>query len=119
MPELVHEDQDARASAALGRRGDRHRRLDTGQKPHVLPGLTIDQAAATRSTLLAVVIAVVCGAIMLVPAPALLFGLVLRGRCDPTPTVDATVLTPPQLPRSGQTHLLPAVAAPPSASVPA
>ena len=53
-----------------------------GQAPRFLPGLTVVQAAASRSTLVALVIAVVCGAVVLVPSLALLFTLYLRGRLD-------------------------------------
>jgi cytochrome d ubiquinol oxidase subunit II len=72
----------ARASAALAVAA-----IVTGwalaRKPRFLPGLTIDQAAAGRSTLLAVIIAVAGGALVLVPSLVLLFRLVLRGRLDP------------------------------------
>jgi cytochrome d ubiquinol oxidase subunit II len=40
------------------------------------------QAAASRSTLVALIIAVVCGAVVLVPSLGLLFTLYLRGRLD-------------------------------------
>ena len=50
------------------------------QAPRLLPGLTVTQAAAGRSTLVALVIAVCCGAVVLVPSLALLFTLYLRGR---------------------------------------
>jgi len=53
------------------------------QRPTFLPGLTIGQAAAGHSTLIAVVVAVAIGAVVLLPSLALLFGLVLRGRFDP------------------------------------
>ena len=52
------------------------------QTPRFLPGLTVTQAAAGRSTLIAVIIAVCCGSVALVPSLALLFGLFLRGRLD-------------------------------------
>ncbi|MGD0702400.1 MAG: cytochrome d ubiquinol oxidase subunit II [Trebonia sp.] len=51
-----------------------------GQAPRFLPGLTVVQAAAGRSTLVALVIAVGCGAVVLIPSLALLFTLYLRGR---------------------------------------
>ena len=51
-----------------------------GQAPRFLPGLTVVQAAASRSTLVALVIAVACGAVVLIPSLALLFTLYLRGR---------------------------------------
>jgi cytochrome bd ubiquinol oxidase subunit II len=53
------------------------------QAPTVLPGLTIDQAAAPHDTLVVVVAAVLIGAVILFPSLALLFDLVLRGRFDP------------------------------------
>jgi cytochrome d ubiquinol oxidase subunit II len=52
------------------------------QRPDVLPGLTVAEAAAPTSTLVAVVVAVVAGGILVFPALGLLFGLVLRGRLD-------------------------------------
>ncbi len=80
------------------------------QKPRFLPGLTIDQAAAGRSTLLAIIIAVAGGAIVLVPSLILLFRLFLRGRLDPAVTPDATVLNPPPIPQKVKTRLLSALA---------
>ena len=53
-----------------------------GQAPRLLPGLTVVQAAAGRSTLVALIIVVGCGAVVLVPSLALLFTLYLRGRLD-------------------------------------
>jgi cytochrome d ubiquinol oxidase subunit II len=52
------------------------------QAPRFLPGMTVAQAAAGRSTLVALVIAVACGSAILVPALVLLFSLFLRGRLD-------------------------------------
>ena len=52
------------------------------QHPRFLPGLTIEEAAAGRSTLIALIVAVAIGAIVLVPSLALLFGLFLHGRLD-------------------------------------
>jgi cytochrome d ubiquinol oxidase subunit II len=49
------------------------------QQPMLLPGLTIDQAAAPHDTLVAVVVAVLGGAVILFPSLALLFRLVLGG----------------------------------------
>jgi cytochrome bd ubiquinol oxidase subunit II len=60
-----------------------------GQAPRLLPGLTVVQAAAGRSTLVALIVAVVCGAVVLVPSLGLLFTLYLRGRLD-TPEQHAT-----------------------------
>lgn len=48
-------------------------------------GLTIDQAAAGRATLLALIVSLAIGAVILVPSLALLFSLVLRGRFDEAP----------------------------------
>jgi cytochrome d ubiquinol oxidase subunit II len=52
------------------------------QRPRLLPGLTVVEAAAGRSTLIALLITVAVGAIVLVPSLVLLFGLLLRGRLD-------------------------------------
>ncbi|MDX6687975.1 MAG: cytochrome bd ubiquinol oxidase subunit [Baekduia sp.] len=49
------------------------------QQPQFLPGLTIDQAAAPHDTLVAVIVAVVGGAIILFPSLALLLRLTLGG----------------------------------------
>jgi cytochrome d ubiquinol oxidase subunit II len=81
------------------------------QRPRFLPGLTIDQAAASRSTLLALIIAVACGGVVLIPSLLLLFRLFLRGRFDPATTPEPTVFTPPHTAPRGKTHLLPAFAA--------
>jgi len=55
------------------------------QQPLFLPGLTVSQAAAGRSTLVAVVVTVAIGAVVLVPSLILLFGLFLHGRLDAAP----------------------------------
>jgi cytochrome bd ubiquinol oxidase subunit II len=52
------------------------------QRPELLPGLGVEEAAAGRPTLLATVVGVALGAVILVPSLAMLFGLVLRGRFD-------------------------------------
>jgi cytochrome bd ubiquinol oxidase subunit II len=54
------------------------------QRPAVLPGLTLHEAAAPRSTLIAVVVAVLVGGIILAPSLALLFRLMLAGGFDRT-----------------------------------
>src|SRR3954470_10763510 len=59
------------------------------QKPTILPGLTVEQAAAPRETLIAVIIAVIAGAVILFPSLGLLFSLVLRGRFDSERPVEA------------------------------
>jgi cytochrome bd ubiquinol oxidase subunit II len=58
-----------------------------GQAPRFLPGLTVVQAAASRSTLVALIIAVICGSVILVPSLGLLYTLYLRGRLE-TPEAD-------------------------------
>jgi cytochrome bd ubiquinol oxidase subunit II len=63
------------------------------QAPRFLPGMTVVQAAAGRATLVALVIAVACGSIVLVPSLALLFTLFLRGRLD-TPQQHAPAEAP-------------------------
>jgi cytochrome d ubiquinol oxidase subunit II len=53
------------------------------QKPIILPGLTIRQAAAPHDTLVLVTVAVLAGGAILFPSLALLFRLLLRGQFDP------------------------------------
>jgi cytochrome d ubiquinol oxidase subunit II len=50
------------------------------QSPVMLQGLTIEAAAAPRSTLIAVIVSVFAGGVILFPSLALLFKLVLSGR---------------------------------------
>jgi cytochrome d ubiquinol oxidase subunit II len=52
------------------------------QEPQVLPGLTVQAAAAGRATLIATIVGVAAGAVILVPSLAVLYSLVLRGRLD-------------------------------------
>jgi cytochrome d ubiquinol oxidase subunit II len=52
------------------------------QSPDLLPGLTVQQAAAGHATMVAVLIAVAGGAIILAPSLGLLFRLTLAGRFD-------------------------------------
>jgi cytochrome bd ubiquinol oxidase subunit II len=52
------------------------------QRPDLLPGLTVEQAAAPRAVLWALVVAAALGAIILVPSLGYLYSLVLRGRFD-------------------------------------
>jgi cytochrome bd ubiquinol oxidase subunit II len=54
------------------------------QRPLLLSGLSIEQAAAPHNTLVAVLIAVIAGAAILFPSLALLFRLVLHGALDHT-----------------------------------
>ena len=52
------------------------------QRPELLPGLTVDEAAAGHDTLVALLISIAAGLVILVPSLLLLYGLVLRGRFD-------------------------------------
>jgi cytochrome bd ubiquinol oxidase subunit II len=64
------------------------------QAPELLPGLTVQAAAAGRATLIATITGVAVGAAVLVPSLALLYTLVLRGRLDATaPPVQAEPVT--------------------------
>jgi cytochrome d ubiquinol oxidase subunit II len=58
------------------------------QSPYVLPGLTVRQAAAGRSTLIATIVAVAAGAAVLVPSLGVLYSLVLRGGLDTAVAAD-------------------------------
>jgi cytochrome bd ubiquinol oxidase subunit II len=53
------------------------------QRPYVLPGLTLSRAAASNSTMIAIIIAIAIGAVILFPSLGLLFRLSLAGRFDP------------------------------------
>jgi cytochrome bd ubiquinol oxidase subunit II len=55
------------------------------QQPLLLPGLTVEQAAAGDATIVALLVSIAVGAVILVPSLALLFGLVLGGRFDERP----------------------------------
>jgi cytochrome d ubiquinol oxidase subunit II len=55
------------------------------QRPYLLPGLTLGDAAADNATLWAVVISVLLGVVVLAPSLALLFRLSLAGHLDPDP----------------------------------
>jgi cytochrome d ubiquinol oxidase subunit II len=53
------------------------------QAPDLLPGYTIEHAAAPRDTLIAVIVAVIAGGIILFPSLAVLFRLTLAGHLFP------------------------------------
>jgi cytochrome d ubiquinol oxidase subunit II len=53
------------------------------QQPMLLPGLTVNDAAAGRATLAAILVGVLAGSLVLIPSLVLLFRLVLRGAFDP------------------------------------
>ena len=55
------------------------------QRPQFLPGLTIEQAAASRSVLVATIVSLALGALILVPSLGLLYSLLLRGHFDEEP----------------------------------
>ena len=57
------------------------------QRPELLPGLTVEEAAAGRATLVALLVSVGVGMLVLIPSLALLFGLLLRGRFDESPDI--------------------------------
>jgi cytochrome d ubiquinol oxidase subunit II len=74
------------------------------QSPTFLPGLSVEDAAAGRSTLVTLIVAVVLGALFLAPSLWLLFGLKLRGRFDapmsepaPGPVFRGAVIAPSAL----------------------
>jgi cytochrome d ubiquinol oxidase subunit II len=54
------------------------------QRPDLLPGLTVEEGAAGDSTLVALLISIAVGLVILVPSLVLLYGLLLRGRFDPS-----------------------------------
>jgi len=69
--------------------------------PTILPGLTVDEAAAGHDTLVCVIVAVLVGAVLLFPSLALLFRLTLAGRFRaPEPAVTESKPTKP-----GPTHI--------------
>jgi cytochrome d ubiquinol oxidase subunit II len=74
------------------------------QRPQFLPGLTIEQAAAGRSVLIATLVALGLGALILLPSLGLLYSLLLRGHFDEGPPRAAGGTA--SAPRTGQ--LLPA-----------
>ena len=72
------------------------------QSPIFLPGLTIEAAAAPRATLIAVIVAVLGGAVILFPSLALLFRLFLRGRLADSGEDLELSARPPQLVRASR-----------------
>jgi cytochrome d ubiquinol oxidase subunit II len=84
------------------------------QAPRMLPGMTVTQAAAGRATLVGLTIAVGCGAVILIPALALLYALYLRGRLD-TPEAEPRAPAPAVPGQPAPDQPAPAPPAPPSA----
>jgi cytochrome d ubiquinol oxidase subunit II len=80
------------------------------QNPTLLPGLTVRQAAAPHDTLVAVIVAVLAGAVILFPSLALLFSLLLRGRLDHSPAEQLESVTPGSLLSASSAGLLARVA---------
>jgi cytochrome bd ubiquinol oxidase subunit II len=84
------------------------------QRPFVLPGLTVDEAAAGDATIAAVLIGFAVGALLLIPSLAYLFRLVLTGRFDPAaPVLPAGDDAPPRRaggPRPSAPSISPALA---------
>jgi cytochrome d ubiquinol oxidase subunit II len=78
------------------------------QRPDVLPGLSIHEAAAGRSTLVALVIATAIGAVLLVPSLAILYGLLLGGRFDVEGRDERPAAAP--APATSRARLLPVAA---------
>ncbi len=53
------------------------------QSPEILPGLTVDAAAAPDNVLIGLIVSIAIGLLILIPSLLLLYGLVLGGRFDP------------------------------------
>jgi cytochrome d ubiquinol oxidase subunit II len=77
------------------------------QRPVLLPGLTVERAAAPAATLVALVVAVLGGAVLLFPALGWLFFLVLAGRFDWSPEVDPARGVPARVPGGARRLLRP------------
>jgi cytochrome d ubiquinol oxidase subunit II len=67
------------------------------QKPILLPGLTVEQAAAPHDTLVTLLVALAGGAVILLPSLALLFRLFLGGWFDRPPSAPAPDPSPTAL----------------------
>ena len=82
------------------------------QRPWFLPGLSVDQAAAGRSTQISVIVAAAVGALILIPSLILLYRLLLLGRLGAEPTPDVLPAdAPPVVRREPHRRLLSGVAA--------
>ena len=66
------------------------------QSPEILPGLTIDQAAAPDNVLIALLFSIAVGLLVLIPSMILLYGLVLGGRFDADPAKAGGILSDPE-----------------------
>jgi cytochrome d ubiquinol oxidase subunit II len=65
------------------------------QSPEILPGLTIDEAAAPDNVIIALLFAIAIGLLVLIPSMVLLYGLVLEGRFDVDPEKEKGILASP------------------------
>jgi cytochrome d ubiquinol oxidase subunit II len=65
------------------------------QSPEILPGLTVDEAAAPDNVIIALLFAIAVGLLVLVPSIVLLYGLVLGGRFDTDPDKAKGILSAP------------------------
>ena len=63
------------------------------QRPQLLPGLTVEEAAAGDTTIVALLVSIAIGSVILIPSLVLLFGLVLRGRFDEPAAPEPSVAT--------------------------
>src|SRR5438067_3165691 len=81
------------------------------QKPILLPGLTIRQAAAPHDTLVLVVVVVLAGAVILFPSLAFLFRLLLGGSFDPDAELSRSPAPPPTGARAVMSASAPGVVA--------
>jgi cytochrome d ubiquinol oxidase subunit II len=81
------------------------------QQPQFLPGLTIEQAASGRSSIIALLVALGLGALALAPSLGFLYTLVLRGRFDPgAESADPRLLRPERATRPSERALPAALA---------
>jgi len=81
------------------------------QQPQFLPGLPVEQAAAPRDSLIAVLAAVAFGAVVLFPSLALLFRLVLGGRLGAGASAPAAAVDDRAILRASRPGLLGRIAA--------
>lgn len=79
--------------------------------PLLLPGLTVNQAAASHDTLISVVVAVLAGGALLFPSLGLLFALTLRGHLGAPPEPGQPAAAPADRPPLRRLLLEPALGA--------
>jgi cytochrome d ubiquinol oxidase subunit II len=65
------------------------------QRPEILPGLTVSQAAASRATLVATLVGLAVGSLILIPSLGILFRMVLQGTFSTPPPEPAPVALGP------------------------